>query len=181
MLPILVTKRCILKEVCLENTKDMYEYAKEEKVVRYMTFPKHESLGNTKNLIESFFIERYKQGISYDYGITYKENNKFIGTSGFCRIENKVATLGYCLNPDYWNKGIMTEVVTRLIKFGFDDLKLEKIEAQFYDGNIKSGNVMKKCGMKYLGSEEREIKLQGKMVMGKIHRCEITKEDYYKG
>lgn len=34
---------------------------------------------------------------------------------------------------------------------------------------------MKRCGMKYLVSEEREIKLQGK-----IHKCEITKEDYYK-
>lgn len=69
----------------------------------------------------------------------------------------------------------MTEVVTRLIKFGFDELKLDKIGAQFFDGNIKSGNVMKRCGMKYLESEEREIKLQGK-----IHKCEITKEDYYK-
>lgn len=74
----------------------------------------------------------------------------------------------------------MTEVVTRLIKFGFDELKLDKIGAQFFDGNIKSGNVMKRCGMKYLESEEREIKLQGKIAMGKIHKCEITKEDYYK-
>lgn len=145
MLPILETKRCILKEVSIENAKDMYEYAKEEKVVKYMTFPKHESIENTKYL-----------------------------------IENKVATLGYCLHPDYWNKGIMTEVVKKLSKFGFDELKLDKIVAQFYDGNIKLGNVMKRCGMKYLGSEEREIKLQGKIGMGKIHKCEITKEDYYK-
>ncbi len=178
MLPILETNRCILRSVCIDDACDMYEYASKENVVRYLTFPIHTSVGNTKDTIDGFFLTGYKNG-SYDFGIVYKENNKFIGTSGFCKIEDGVAVLGYVLNSDYWNKGIMTEVIDEIMRFGFEELKLNKVIAEYYDGNTRSGRVMTRSGMNYVGSEEKEVRLQGKMVWGKIHRYELTRENYF--
>ena len=180
MLPILETDRCILRAVSIEDCNDMFEYASDDKVVKYLTFPKHTNIENTKEIINNFFIDRYEKGISYDYGIFYKEDCKFIGTAGFNSIKDGIATLGYCMNSNYWNKGIMTEVVNEIFRFGFNNLNINKIEAIYYDGNNKSGNVMTKCNMKYVGNEEKEIRLQGNMVHGKIHKCELTRDDYFK-
>lgn len=179
MLPVLETDRCLLRAVCIDDINDMYEYASNDEVVEFMTFPKHNSIEDTKKVMNDFFISKYEDGTSYDFGIVYKENSKFIGTSGFVKIVDGVATLGYCLNPQYWNKGIMTEVVTEVMRFAFDDLKVNKIISQYYDGNDKSGKVMKKCNMNYIGYEEKEIKVQGNMTNGILHTYELNKEDYY--
>ena len=176
--PKLETQRCILRKISKIDAKDMYEYASDDEVIKYLSFPKHESIEQTRDVIEKYFITKYEDGNSYDFGVELKENNKFIGTCGFNEVKDNEAVLGYALNKKYWNMGLMTELVKEVMRFGFEDLKLDKITALHYDGNNQSGRVMQKCNMEYVKFEERECRHNGILKEVPIHEYVITKEKY---
>ena len=60
--------------------------------------------------------------------------------------------IGYAMSEKYWNKGIMTEAVKEIIKYGFNDLKLELISAYCYPYNKSSKRVLQKNGFQYEGT-----------------------------
>lgn len=176
----LETNRCILRKISINDAKDMYEYASDDDVIKFLSFPKHSSVEQTREVIAKYFTSKYEEGNSYDFGVELKENNKLIGSCGFNEIKDNKATLGYVLNKKYWNQGLMTEIVTEVFRFGFEDLKLDKIIAYHYDGNDKSGRVMQKCNMDYVKFEEKECRHNGILKEVPIHEYEITKEKYFK-
>jgi ribosomal-protein-alanine N-acetyltransferase len=87
-----------------------------------------------------------------------------IGTIDFIHLlldENKQAELGYALSRQFWGKGIVTEAVECVMTFGFEELKLERIQARCMEGNIGSARVMEKVGMTYEGTLRRLIFIKG--------------------
>ena len=99
-------------------------------------------------------LKQYKQNEPANWGIVFKENNKLIGTAGYLNwFKNwRRGEMGYVLSPQYWNKGIMTEAVKEVIKFGFETMGLQRIEAKCYNTNTASEKVMVKNGMTYEGT-----------------------------
>ena len=59
--------------------------------------------------------------------------------------------IGYCIGRAYWNKGIVSEALTRLIIFFFDEVGANRVMARHDINNPASGAVMKKCGMQFEG------------------------------
>lgn len=94
----------------------------------------------------------FESETGYIFAIRNPENEKIIGGIGLGIEKNfNKAELGYWLNKNYWNKGLVTEAVEAIIKFGFKDLKLKRIFATHFDFNTASGKVMEKAGMKKEG------------------------------
>jgi len=62
---------------------------------------------------------------------------------------NQRASLGYWLGVDYWGQGYVTEAAREILRYGFEDLGLNRIEAQFLTRNPASGRVMAKAGMRF--------------------------------
>lgn len=56
-------------------------------------------------------------------------------------------TVAYYLAEKAWGKGYMTEILKRVIDFCFDDLGLNRVEADHFARNPASGRVMEKAGM----------------------------------
>jgi len=53
------------------------------------------------------------------------------------------------LDKMYWGKGYATEIAKAIIKWGFDNLDIDKIVAIAVPENKASIRVMEKVGMKY--------------------------------
>ena len=62
------------------------------------------------------------------------------------------AELSYWIVKPYRNKGFMTEVVSAVVKYGFSDLGLVRIQAYHSVENPASGRVLEKAGMTYEGT-----------------------------
>ena len=62
------------------------------------------------------------------------------------------AELSYWVSIPYRNKGYATEAVSAIIRYGFTDLGLVRIQAFHSVGNPASGRVLEKAGMKYEGT-----------------------------
>lgn len=150
--PTLDTDRLIIRKILPRDAEDMYEYTSREDVTEYLTWYPHPNLKYTRQYIRD--IGRcYLNGSFFDWGIIWKENNKFIGTCGFTSIDtaNNSAEAGYVINPDYKSRGIATEALHRVLEFAFYDLEFERVEAKHIVGNDASAAVMKKCGMSFEG------------------------------
>ncbi len=93
-------------------------------------------------MIESKIVSN--EGINW--AITLKENPKLIGIIGFYRTkpEHYRSEIGYMLLPEFNGQGIITEAITRMIEYGFNDMKLHSIEAIIDPDNIASAKVLEK-------------------------------------
>lgn len=147
-IPTLTTERLTLRAMSPRDADDMYEYARREDVTEYLRWSPHPSRGYTSDYLR-YIRSRYNLGEFYDWAVTETKSGKMIGTCGFTCFDlpNNSAEIGYVLNPDYHGLGYGTEAAERVVRFGFEELGLHRIEARFMRENKASLHVMEKLGM----------------------------------
>ena len=69
----------------------------------------------------------------------------------------------------------MTEALRAVVAYGFDQLGLNRIEAQHETDNPASGRVMAHVGMQYEGTLRQRVKNKGKFV--DVALCAILRSD----
>ncbi|MHB1392864.1 MAG: GNAT family N-acetyltransferase [Clostridia bacterium] len=80
------------------------------------------------------------------WGITPKNENKLIGSICLWNISEELskAEIGYELMTEYQGKGIMSEAIKAVIEYGFENMKLNLIEALPYSDNIRSIKLLER-------------------------------------
>ena len=176
-IPTLQTQRLILRKISPKDAADMYEYARLPQVTRYLTWYEHESVQYTRDYLQAL-QGSYRRGEFFDWGLELKENGKFIGTCGFTDIREdyNFAEVGYVLSPAYQGRGLMSEALREVLRFGFETLCVERIEAKHMEGNDASAAVMKRCGMSYEGRIRRRMIIKG--CYEDYHLYSILKSEY---
>ena len=179
-LPTLETERLRLRLFEQKDIDDVYEYCSDDEVTKYMPFDTYKGRQDAVDRI-NFCLDSYEKiERPILWAIEYKENSKLIGGIDFVKWDEKAnsAEIGYILNRNYWNKGIMTEAVNEVIAFGFNKMNLNRIEISCDERNIGSSRVMEKCGLKYEGTLRQKAYIKREYVNIKIYS--ILKEEYTK-
>ena len=136
----LETKRLILRPFCHDDFNAVHSWAGNPINTRYMAWgpnTEEETLG---------FLNAVKPG--KDFAVVIKESNAVIGSCGIYPNEvGYMADLGWILHKDYWKCGYGTELCGELIKYGFEDLKLGRIQAPCAAVNYGSYRIMERNGM----------------------------------
>ena len=149
----LETERLVLREFKIEDADDMYHHwANDEKVTRYLTWPPHQSIEDTKQLLATW-IQLYEKGDSYNWGIVVKDKSTLIGSISVTNIVQKTNTveIGYCIGQAYWGHGYVAEALKEVISYLFKE-GYDLVRARHDKNNPHSGRVMQKAGMKYEGT-----------------------------
>ena len=83
------------------------------------------------------------------------DKEEFAGLIGFKETDwvNKKTEIGYWLIEKMQGKGIITSCVTKLIKFAFQKLKLNRTQIKVAVGNSKSVAIPKRLGFTLEGIE----------------------------
>ncbi len=153
---ILKTKRLILRPWEENDANQLYKYAKDSRIGPVAGWPVHTSLENSLEIIKDVFND---DGI---FAVVLKEKNSVVGSIGILIGEksdislNNEAEIGYWIGVPYWGQGLIPEAVNEIIRYGFEDLKLDKIWCAYYDGNEKSHRVQQKCGFIYHHTEKNK-------------------------
>ncbi len=176
--PQLQTRRLLLRKMLKTDYRDMYEYASQERVTQYLLWRPHDSEAYTYKYLQ-YIQSRYRAGDFYDWAIVVRGQNKMIGTCGFTSFNTEAnsAEVGYVLNPAYWGFGLAPEAVSAVLRFGFVDLRLNRIEARYMEGNSRSRRVMEKVGMRYEGTNRESMHVKGQYVS--IGVCAILRSEYF--
>ena len=151
-LPILETDRIILRGIIKDDIPGIYKFYSGSESLKYIArdlFIKIEQAVEKVNL----FQKNYEERKAIWWTFTQKPKDEFIGFGGLFEIskESNKAEIGYGLLPEYWGNGIMSEVVEKLIDFGFNEMKLHKIYGRITPGHIASIRVLGKFGFRKEG------------------------------
>ncbi|MBC8089192.1 MAG: GNAT family N-acetyltransferase [Phycisphaerae bacterium] len=92
----------------------------------------------------------WEDGTAVTYAITTLDH--LCGTVGLrltrahCRGE-----IGYWIGQPFWGQGLATEAVSAILRFAFEELDLNRVQASHLPRNPASGRVMEKVGMQREG------------------------------
>jgi len=146
--PTLHTARLTLGRIEVSDIPTIIKYARNpnvSKMLRTMPYPYAE-----KDAI--FWLNKarteFEKESAYIFRIGLANRGEFIGgISLHLKKEHQKATIGYWIGEPFWGKGYMTEALGAVLKFGFDALNLNKIQALHKASNAASGKVMAKNKM----------------------------------
>ena len=164
-LPVLETEDLILRKPRLSDAAEMYSYASDPEVARYVLWEPHTSISDTKAFIRDL-RRRIRGGFPTSWVITLRATGQVIGTIGFMwySSDNSSAELGYSLSRQYWNHGYATQALSAVIEKSFRKLPVNRLEAQHDVRNPASGRVMEKCGLRQEGILRSRIRNKGEYV-----------------
>ena len=145
--PNLETKRCILRQVVSADAPQILVLRSDKQVLKYLDKEPMYTLEEVVSFI-SKMDETVVQGSGISWGIILKESRQLIGVAGLWRLikEHYRAEVGYTLLPDFWGKGIMSEVLDTIIDYGFTKIGLHSIEANVNPENQASIRLLEKHG-----------------------------------
>lgn len=173
---LIKTDRLVLRPFKDCDLEDFYEYAKTPGLGEMAGWPHHESIDDTRKV-----LERFKKNKDV---LAIEKDGKVIGSIGLHPVDDefykdfedgKGKEIGFVLSEDFQRQKIMTEAVKALMKYAFEDLDLDFISAGYFRNNFKSRAFQKKLGFTYYGSHIVKIPLG---IMAPIHQTIFTKEDY---
>ena len=94
-------------------------------------------------------------------------------------IHRRSAELGYWLAEPYWGRGIVTDAVRAVIRYGFATFDLEHIFAGLFERNVGSRRVLEKAGFTLEGRLRMHVTKNGEtmndLIFG-ITRADIEKQ-----
>ena len=157
-LPEIITERLLLTELKAEDIKDIVEYASNKNISDSTLNLPHPYSEKDAIYWINLAHQGLKSGTNYIFAIRLKDEAKFIGGIGL-GVEKRFnrAEVGYWIAEPFWGKGIATEATKAIIKFGFNELKLNKLTSSHLAKNPASGKVMQKSGMIKEGELKKHI------------------------
>ena len=162
----LTTKRLVLREFRPEDWRDVYDWCSDPEVLRFVGEPQGES--QVRDDVQRRSRSGHPTGDrgEYIFAIQLMEGGKVIGDcqlhcGGHPMYHPRLGDVCYCLNRAYWGQGYATEVVSALLAFAFDKLKLHRVTCKMITDNAASARVAEKAGMRREGHLLREALVRG--------------------
>jgi ribosomal-protein-alanine N-acetyltransferase len=155
--PILENGRLLLREIAIEDAEAIFAIRGDYEVTKFNIGAPYEDIARAQKLVASM-KEQYLAQEEIRWGITLKPNDEVIGMVGFNywnRKDNR-ASVGFDLNRSYWRRGIMGEALRLILVFGFDEMGLNRIEADASIHNNASINLMKSMGFVQEGLQREQ-------------------------
>ncbi|WP_147303780.1 GNAT family N-acetyltransferase [Parvularcula marina] len=88
-----------------------------------------------------------RQGES-EFGFVMMFCSEMIGHLGLGRRSSGDWDVAYAITPAFWGRGLGTEAVQAVCRFGFQVLNLRAIQADVFHDNAASMRILNKCGFR---------------------------------
>ena len=160
----LESKRLKLTEVTPNDAEDIHRLHLYPEVDEFNTIGIPKNLDETKKIIQPILEDQKAENRKlYLWKIIIKDSGEFIGIAGMSLSADKfkLGEIYYKLFPSQWGHGYATETAKTLIKSGFNDLHLHKVEAGVATENIRSIKVLEKTGMFREGLRRKILPIRG--------------------
>ncbi|MHA6250500.1 GNAT family N-acetyltransferase [Oceanobacillus sp. CAU 1775] len=178
MLTTLETERLTLRQFTMDDAIRVQELADDKEVAKTtLNIPSPYSIEAAKDWIKNH-PQMIQNGI-FPFAIIIKSDDILIGTMTI-RVNDthKKGELAYWVGKEYWRNGYATEAAKEVVRYGFNQLKLNRIWAKAMTKNPASTKVMLNIGMKKEGVLKQDIIKSGVFEDSEIYG--LTKSDYKK-
>ncbi|GBD26860.1 Putative ribosomal N-acetyltransferase YdaF [bacterium HR30] len=142
----LVATRLRLRPLVLADAPDIFAYASDPCVTKFVEFETHRSIVDSVAFVERT-QSRHWQGITF--GVELVDQQRVIGTIELrvtSRVE-AVGDIGYVLARPFWGQGYNVEAGAALLYYAFRVEQLRRVEAWCSPRNRRSFRTLEKLGM----------------------------------
>lgn len=176
----ITTERLLLRPFMLSDGEAMLKnWIADEKIQSMYCEPIYSTKDEVRKLLCQY-IDNYSKKDYYRWAIVLRENGECIGQIAFFLVdsENHFAEIEYCVGGQYQRRGLATEATKAIIRFGFEQIGLHKIQICHKSNNIASKRVIEKCGFVYEGTLRDYFYTDGNYV----GRCyySLLRDEYFR-
>ena len=172
--PTLETKRLILRKFTENDIEALFLILKDKEVNTFLPWYPMKNLEQAKKFYEERYTFTYLKPQGYAYAICLKSDNFPIG---YIKVDmEEPHDFGYGLRKEFWHQGIVSEAAKAVVEQVKKD-GLPYITATHDVNNPRSGNVMKKVGMKYCYSYEELWQPKGFFVTFRMYQLNFDGHD----
>lgn len=178
---ILQTNRLNLRQFLVTDLDKIHELLSLPETDQFNTLGIPPTIKATQGIVNEWLMEQDAiPRTSYIFCIDNNEINQFIGliALNLGKPNFRTAEVWYKIHVDFWRQGYATEALNKLLKFGFNELKLHRIEAGCAVENIASGKVLEKVGMIKEGIKRKKLPVRGEWKDNFFYA--ILEEDFLK-
>ncbi|UNK19467.1 GNAT family N-acetyltransferase [Paenibacillus sp. N3/727] len=177
--PVIQSDSLILKKINESHLEEVYAIYSNDKVFEYCgIIPKHNK--NTVKSMIGHFERDYNKRTRVKWGIfSNQKPERLVGiieASDFNRKVNMV-TIGYFLAECNWGNGIATNAVAMLLQYLFDEVQVNRIQAEVMPPNERSRKVLLKNGFTKEGMLRQASLWSGKGIVD-LEIYSILKQEY---
>lgn len=161
--PRLETEHIVLREMSPQDVNALLMHFGNTEVVQFIGMQPIKTIEQANEWLRwmgGFFAAQ--DGLRW--GLELQETGEFIGSAGLhhWNREAHYAEIGCDIAHPFWGNGYGQEVMRRLIEFGWENMKLNRIEADVVKGNMRSMHVLEKLGFKKEGVLRQRLLKGGK-------------------
>ena len=148
------TERLILRRFeCSDCASVHRNWASDEDVQTKYGEPVYPTEADVGGLLGKY-IDAYQYDDKYRWAVIERESGECIGQAAFFLVDsnNHFAEIEYCIGRAFQGKGYATEATKALIRYGFEEIGLNKVQICARTVNAPSRRVIDKCGFTYEGT-----------------------------
>ena len=148
----LSTPRLLLRPLQLTDAPALHLIFADPRVTRYWSTPAWDSIDSALKMINKD-LQAMATGEHLRLGLQRIDDNALIGmcTLFAFSMQSRRAEIGYALAAEAWGRAYMDEALRALLRYGFDELGLNRIEADIDPRNEASARSLERLGFKKEG------------------------------
>ncbi|RZJ35385.1 MAG: N-acetyltransferase [Flavobacterium sp.] len=145
--PILESDRLFLRRISTNDVQCVFDLRSDPETMKFVPRPLVKSHADALAHI-ALIDSKINNNEGINWAITCSGSDAMIGIIGHYVIkkEHFRSEIGYMILPQFCGKGLITEAVDAVLRYGFDQMKLHSVEAIIDPENIASARVLEKNG-----------------------------------
>ena len=165
--PVLETKHLVLRRMTPADAEFYLRHFSDPDIVELTAFDAPPNVEKaTQELIE-FCIKPFEENKGIRWGIVLKGETELVGTIGYhqwVKAGGYHARVGYDLAAAHRRRGIMTEALGVVLRYGFEMMRLNKVEACTDARNVASIRLLEKLGFHQDGVLRENTYFHGRFI-----------------
>ena len=179
---LLETERLLLRPLELEDADAMFAMDTNPNVHKYLWQNPTQTKDETRGIIK-MVQKQYLDNNIGRFASILKETGEFIGWTGIKYVNDHIENgntnffdYGYRLDEKFWNKKYATEASICWLDYGFNEMKIEIMNAYTHFENKASNHILQKIGMKFIENYVDKVGANWKWwQMENLNKIDISK------
>jgi ribosomal-protein-alanine N-acetyltransferase len=162
--PTLLTARLRLRPFADTDADDLFALHSSSYVLRYWDSPPWSEPARAERFITTC-RQMAEEGTGVRLAVDRVCDGAFIGWCSLNRWnpDYRSAALGYCYTDAAWGQGYATEAARALLRWAFDTLDLNRLQAEADTRNMASARVLEKLGFVREGTLREDCIVNGEV------------------
>lgn len=142
-----------LREFALDDWSAVHDWASRADACRYQAWEPNDPEETRAHVRSAIAAAAARPRMQYVLAAVLGDTDCVVG-SGTLSIRNerfRSGEIAYIVHPDYWGRGLATEIAGLLLRLGFGHLGLHRISGTCDPRNVGSARVLRKVGMIHEG------------------------------